>query len=105
MFKNLHPPMFKNFHPSMFKNLHPPMFKNLHPPMFKQLHPPMFKNLHPHKNLFLRKKSNRPRAALDLAKVEKGEVIPDNTAPKSYLPLFVKNPQYEFGDQTERQEK
>ena len=61
------------------------------------------------KNLFLRKKSNRPSSALDLAKVEKGEVIPDNAAPKSYLPLFVKNyywdPQYEFGDQTEKQEK
>ena len=36
---------------------------------------------------------------------KKGEVVPDNTAPKSYLPLFVENyysdPQYEFGDQTE----
>ena len=56
-----------------------------------------------YKKLFLRKKSNRPRAALDLAIVEKGEVIPDNTAPNSYLPLFVKNyhvdAQYEFGDQ------
>ena len=29
--------------------------------------------------------------ALDLAWVEKGEVISDNTAPKSYLPLFVEN--------------
>ena len=36
--------------------------------------------------------------------MEKGEVIPDNTAPKSYHPIFVKNyysdPQYEFRDQT-----
>ena len=36
--------------------------------------------------------------------MEKEEVIPDNTAPKSYLPLFVENyywdPQYEFGDRT-----
>ena len=42
--------------------------------------------------------------ALDLARVKKGEVIPDNMAPKSYLPLFVENyywdPQYEFGDHT-----
>ena len=30
-------------------------------------------------------------AALDLARVEKGEVISDDTAPKSYLPLFVEN--------------
>ena len=44
-----------------------------------------------YKNLFLRKKSNRPRAELDLARVEKGEVIPDNTAPKSYFPLIVEN--------------
>ena len=35
--------------------------------------------------------SNRPRATLDMARVEKGEVIPDNTAPKSYLQLFVEN--------------
>ena len=43
--------------------------------------------------------------ALDLAWVEKGEVIPNNKAPKSYRPLFVENyysdPQYEFGDLTE----
>ena len=42
--------------------------------------------------------------ALDLARLEKEEVILDNTAPKSYLPLFVDNycwtPQNEFGDQT-----
>ena len=52
-----------------------------------------------------KKKSSRPRAALDLARVEKGEVIPDNAAPKNYFLLFVENcywdPQYEFGDQTE----
>ena len=41
-----------------------------------------------YKNLFLRKKSSQPGAALDLARVEKGEVIPDNTAPKNYL-LFL----------------
>ena len=38
-----------------------------------------------------KKKSNRPRAALDLVRMEKGEVIPDNTAPKGFLPLFVEN--------------
>ena len=36
--------------------------------------------------------------------MEKGEVTPDNAAPKSYFPLFVENyywdSQYEFGDQT-----
>ena len=41
--------------------------------------------------------------------MEKGEVIPDNTAPKSYLRLFVENyycvPQYDFGDQTVKAEK
>ena len=40
------------------------------------------------KNLYLRKKSSWPRAALDLARVEKGEVILNNTAPKSYLKFF-----------------
>ena len=49
------------------------------------------------------KKSNQPCVALDLARVEKGEVILDNMAPKSYLPLIVENyywdPQYEFKDQ------
>ena len=30
----------------------------------------------------LREKSNRPRVAIDLAGVEKGEVISDSTAPK-----------------------
>ena len=39
-----------------------------------------------YETLFLRKKSSRPRAALDLPRVEKGEVIPENTAPKSYPP-------------------
>ena len=56
-----------------------------------------------YKNVFLRKKLKRPRAALDLAGMEKEVVIPDNAAPKSDS-LFVKNcysdPQYEFGDQT-----
>ena len=50
------------------------------------------------------KNSNQPRAALDLARVEKGEVIPYNTAPKSYLQLFGENyywaPQYVLGDQS-----
>ena len=57
-----------------------------------------------YKNLFQRKKSNRPRAALDLARVEKGEVLPDSTAPKYYFPLFVKIyywvPHHELGHQT-----
>ena len=44
-----------------------------------------------YKNLFLRKKSSWPRATLDLAWVEKGEIIPDRATPKSYLPLFVEN--------------
>ena len=36
-----------------------------------------------HKNLFLeKKKSNRTRATLDLARVEKREVIPDSAVPK-----------------------
>ena len=41
-----------------------------------------------YKNLFLRKKSSWPRTALDLAWVEKGEVIPESAAPKSYF-LFL----------------
>ena len=41
-----------------------------------------------YKNLFLRKKSSRTRAALDLARVEKGEVIPDSAAPKSDFPFL-----------------
>ena len=36
-----------------------------------------------YKNLFLRKKSSQTHAALDLARVEKEEVIPDSAAPKS----------------------
>ena len=44
-----------------------------------------------YKNLFLRKKSSWPRAALDLAGVEKGEIVPDSAAPKSEFLLFVKN--------------
>ena len=40
------------------------------------------------RNLFLKKKSSWPRADIDLARVEKGKGIPDNTAPKSYL-LFL----------------
>ena len=35
-----------------------------------------------------KKNYTRPRAALDLDRVEKGELIPDFTAPKSYL-LFL----------------
>ena len=42
-------------------------------------------------NLFLRKKSSWPRAALDLAWVVKGEEIPDSAAPKCDFLLFVKN--------------
>ena len=41
-----------------------------------------------YKNLSLRKKSSLPRTALDLARVEKGEGIPDNTAPKSCILLL-----------------
>ena len=46
--------------------------------MFKGL---SFRKLPAYKNLFLRKKSSWLRAALDLAWVEKGEVIQDITAP------------------------
>ena len=41
------------------------------------------------KNSFMRKKSNRPRAALDLVTVEKGEGIPNNTAPRKKLPPTI----------------
>ena len=41
-----------------------------------------------YKNLFLRRKSGRPRPCLGLAGVEKGEVIPYSAAPKNYL-LFL----------------
>ena len=42
-----------------------------------------------YKILFLRKKKTSwPLAALDLAGVEKGEVIPDSAAPKSDFLLF-----------------
>ena len=37
------------------------------------------------------KKSSRPCAALDLSSVEKGEVIPDSAAPKSYFLFLVEN--------------
>ena len=61
------------------------------------------------KKIISKRKSNRPRAALGLTRVEKGEVIIDNTVPKGYLPLFVENnfwdPQYKFGDQTEGRKK
>ena len=40
--------------------------------------------------IYFQEKSNRPCSALNFARVEKGEIIPDNTASKSYLP-FVKN--------------
>ena len=60
----------------------------------------------PYKKNISNKESNRPRAAFDLTRMEKGEVISDNTASKSYLPLFVENyywaPQYEFKDLTVR---
>ena len=42
-----------------------------------------------YKNLFHRKKSSRRRAALNLAREEKGEAIPDNTAQNSY-PSFCR---------------
>ena len=61
----------------------------------------MYINIY-YENLFLRKKSSPTRAALDLASMEKGEEIPDNTTPKSFPTFFVKNyyydPQYKFGD-------
>ena len=43
---------------------------------------------------------------LDSARVEKGEVISDNTVPKSYFPLFVENYYWalSIGDQAVRQE-
>ena len=41
------------------------------------------------KILFLKRKQINYRLHFILAKVEKGEVIPDNMVPKSYLPLFV----------------
>ena len=43
-----------------------------------------------YKNLFLRKKSSWPRAALDLAAVEKGEVIPESAPSKTHF-LFLSN--------------
>ena len=43
------------------------------------------------KNLFLRKKSSRPCAALDSARVEKGDIIPDNTVQKSDFPIFLED--------------
>ena len=50
------------------------------------------------------KETNRPCAALYLARVEKGEVIPDYTAPKRLPPTICRKlllgPQYELGDQT-----
>ena len=49
------------------------------------------RNLTPYKNLFLTKKQTDHVWHLILARVEKAEVIPDNTAPRSYLSLFVKN--------------
>ena len=42
------------------------------------------------------KESNRQCVALQLTRVKTGEVIPDNTAPKSYLPLFVENYYWAF---------
>ena len=42
-------------------------------------------------NLFLTKKQTDHMSHLNLARVEKAEVIPDNTAPKIYLPLFIEN--------------
>ena len=48
-----------------------------------------------YKDLFLRKKSSRPPAALDMARVEKGEGIPDNMGPKSYH-LFLSSPTIEI---------
>ena len=44
-----------------------------------------------YRNLFLTKKQTDYAWHLILARVEKAAVIPDNTVPKSYLPLFVEN--------------
>ena len=41
-----------------------------------------------YKNLFLTKKQTDHIRLLILAQVEKGEVIPDNTASKCYLPII-----------------
>ena len=57
-----------------------------------------------YKKLFLRKKSSRPRAALDLDGVEEGEVISDCAAPKRDFFFFVKllfDPQYKCRDRTD----
>ena len=43
------------------------------------------------KDLFLIKKQTDLEWHLILAQVEKVEIIPDNTAPKSYLPLLAEN--------------
>ena len=54
-----------------------------------------------YKNLYLRKRSSWPRAALDLAREEKWEVIQESAAPKSdFLFLNYSDHQYEFGDRT-----
>ena len=60
----------------------------------------------PYKDLFLRKKSSWPRAALDLAAVEKGEIIPDSAVPKSdFLFLnYYSDHQFEFRDPKWRHE-
>ena len=47
--------------------------------------------IHLYKNLFLTKKPTDHARYLILTRVEKGEVIPYNAAPKSYLPLLVEN--------------
>ena len=44
-----------------------------------------------YKNLFLTKKQTDHVWHLNLAWVQKGEVTPDNMAPKNYLPLSVEN--------------
>ena len=56
-----------------------------------------------YKNFFLRKNQTDHVRHLIWPEWKKGEIIPDNTAPKSYHLLIVENynwdPQYEFGDQ------
>ena len=59
-----------------------------------------------YKNLFLRKKWSWPRAGLDLAGVENGEIMPDSAVPRSDI-LFLKyysDHEYDFGDANWRNE-
>ena len=49
-----------------------------------------------YKHSFLTKKQTDHVGHLILAQMEKTEVIQDNTAPKSYLPLFVEHYSWAF---------